>query len=426
MRLLLNFIFALTVASGGIAFAALPSSLKELNQWYSSPPTNENAAELILRGADYLSKNPNLWRSNFPWVGAAEIPELDKPIPVAVVRAMSDYLRRSEGALYFLRQAAELESSRYPVDFNAGADALLPHLTKLESVERYLWVCALQEANRGNSDKAAEPLRICFALSRSVQQEPCLVSQTVRVNVMRRSLPAMEQVLNRVALSASQLMKIEELLQKLERFDVSGVGFFRGLVGDRLIAPGFYELDTETQKSLIARILPGTNTQQAFHLRDERSEIDSDKAFADGLFVSTLKLWEKPIAGRVKAVLDETAKQSDKAKENRFVMSFVYANRISDAAKTEIRSVASLRIALTAIALERFRLTNGSYPESLEQITALPPTVIQNPCNGEPFKYERISQGYMVKFEQPELLATNAITFRVINPPPSRQKPAAR
>jgi hypothetical protein len=154
--------------------------------------------------------------------------------------------------------------------------------------------------------------------------------------------------------------------------------------------------------------------------------IDADKAFADRLFVSTLKLWQKPIEQRVKAVLDETAKQADKAKENRFVVSFVYAHRISDAAKTELRCVASLRIALTAIGLERFRLINGAYPESLEQITALSPTATLNPYDCKPFKYDRISQGYAVKFEQPELLATNAITFRVINPPPTRQKAGAR
>jgi hypothetical protein len=426
MRLLLNFIFALTVASGGVAFAALPSSLKELNQWYSNPPTNEDAAELILQGAEYLDKNTNLWRSNVPWVGAAEIPELDKPLPAAMVRAMSDYLRRSEGALYYFRQAAEMESGRYPVDFSAGANGLLPHLTKLGSVKRYLWVCALQEANRGNADKAAEPLRICFALSRSVQQEPCLVSQSVRVNLIKGSLRAMEQVFNRVALPAGQLTKIEELLQKLEHFEVSGTGFFRGLVGDRLIAPGFYDLDTESQKALIAQILPKTNTPEAFQVSGESSVIDADKAFVDGLFVSMLKLWQKPIAERIKTVLVDTAKEADKAKINRFAASFVYANRIPDLAKNEIQCVASLRIALTAIALERFRLTHGSYPESLEQITALPPSVIQNPCNGEAFKYERISQGYTVKFEQPELLATNAITFRIINPPPTRQKSAAR
>src|SRR5258705_3402007 len=117
MRLLLNFIFALTVASGGVAFAALPSSLKELNQWYSSPPTNENAAELILRGADYLDKNSNLWRSNVPWVGAAEIPELDKPLPAAVVRATSDHLRRCDGEPFYFPPGTGLEAGSYPVCF---------------------------------------------------------------------------------------------------------------------------------------------------------------------------------------------------------------------------------------------------------------------------------------------------------------------
>jgi len=141
LNLRLNLIFAVTVALCGTAFAALPSSLKELNKWYSSPPTNENAAELILRGADYLDKNANLWRSNVPWVGAAEIPELDKPLPAAVVRAMSDYLRRSEGALYYLRQAAELESGRYPVD-----------LSRNDSVEKVstIWRACVYAKNSGS------------------------------------------------------------------------------------------------------------------------------------------------------------------------------------------------------------------------------------------------------------------------------------
>src|ERR1051326_1814048 len=147
----------------------------------------------------------------------------------------------------------------------------------------------------------------------------------------------MEQVFNRVALSVGQLTRIEEVLQNLEHFDVSSAGFFRGLVGDRLIAPGLYDLDTETQKSLIAQILPETNTPEAFQFSSESSVIDADKAFADRLFVSTLKLWQKPIAERIKTVLDEIAKQVDKAKKNRYAVSFVCAGRISNTAKSEMQ-----------------------------------------------------------------------------------------
>jgi hypothetical protein len=108
-----------------------------------------------------------------------------------------------------------------------------------------------------------------------------------------------------------------------------------------------------------------------------------------------------------------------KAKEHHFAVGYICADRISYAVKAEVRSVLSLRIAETAIALERIRSESGSYPKTLEELPLTSTNITRNPFNGKPFGYERVSKGYSLECD---LYGINSkdIKFRVVNPPLQR------
>jgi hypothetical protein len=72
---------------------------------------------------------------------------------------------------------------------------------------------------------------------------------------------------------------------------------------------------------------------------------------------------------------------------------------LSKAAKKFAYAQSSTDLARTAIALERYRLANGEYPQSLP--TLAPQFIAQVPhdvINGQALKYQRVSNGQFVLY----------------------------
>ena len=64
----------------------------------------------------------------------------------------------------------------------------------------------------------------------------------------------------------------------------------------------------------------------------------------------------------------------------------------------EAEIVARLRVAQTALAIERHRLQhNGQLPERLVELSTLNHTIARDdPFDGKPLRYRRLARGYMV------------------------------
>src|SRR5436305_8437769 len=105
--------------------------------------------------------------------------------------------------------------SRYPVDYTLGLASPLTHLTKIKDVSGYLSLLALYEAIRGESSIATEALEANFGVAKSLEQEPNLLSQRVRIAVIRQAWEALEETFNRVSLTRDSLGRLRDLLTKL-------------------------------------------------------------------------------------------------------------------------------------------------------------------------------------------------------------------
>jgi hypothetical protein len=63
----------------------------------------------------------------------------------------------------------------------------------------------------------------------------------------------------------------------------------------------------------------------------------------------------------------------------------------------ELNDLARCRLTQTAIAVERFRVTHGRLPDSLNNVAPeFLPSVPQDPFDGNPLRYKRLSKGYVV------------------------------
>ena len=224
----------------------LPKTDAELNQWCPEPPAGKNAAVVFMQGT--AAKNvpkEDYYNTNLPWLGKAGSPAIDRPLSLSVSNAIKDFLSRNEAAFNFFRQAAMFKESRYPWDLTRGPDAELKHLGGIIVASKMLALHALGQADRSDGEKAAEGLMIHFALVESLESEPILVSQAVRAESVPYLLFALTQVLNRVAMPAESLNKIEERLELLEKQEAEGYGFKRGLVGARVLIRDFFDMPAE-------------------------------------------------------------------------------------------------------------------------------------------------------------------------------------
>ena len=108
----------------------LPHTLAELNAWYVEPPDGQNAAKVISEGISALHL-ANVESSAVPLLGRGKLPPLGASVPASVKSSLSGLVRANRDALQLFGQATQLELSRYPVDFNLGTEATLPHLNKM-------------------------------------------------------------------------------------------------------------------------------------------------------------------------------------------------------------------------------------------------------------------------------------------------------
>jgi hypothetical protein len=67
------------------------------------------------------------------------------------------------------------------VQWDKGFEALLPHLSKVRQVERYLCARAMLEAHDGRMDQSAHCLELGLGVARATAHEPCLISILVRI-----------------------------------------------------------------------------------------------------------------------------------------------------------------------------------------------------------------------------------------------------
>jgi hypothetical protein len=409
-----------------VAHSAVPTTLAELNEWYSQPTNGQNAADLVLRGASLVKISSKNWYSTLPWLDDTKPPDVDKPVPVSMDNAMATFLRENQNAFHYLREAADLEHSRYPIDFSKEPDLPLTHLSKVKLASCYLAICALHAASHGQASKSAEALIADFGLARSLAQEPYVISQLIRFAIIFCAREAMEQTFNRVTLPSDALYKLDELLQKLERNDSSGVGLYRGLVGNRLAEAAYFDLPLDKGDITLTNLLQMFNESEATNVTLANYPRSADKEFTENFYARILELTTNSHPERLSLIGTFSSQQMAVAKEKHYLLGYHDADGMRRAFMAEARSIASLRIARMAIALERLRAITGNYPETPGNLSLVAANLnTLDPFNGKQLEYKRNSTGYVLttsEFEMPK--GPTHISFQIVAAPPG--KPIAK
>ena len=87
-----------------------------------------------------------------------------------------------------LTEASGRPESRFWVEYNAGFEAALPHLSELKQAAHYLSLHAESARLAGDKDSALADIRMGFRLLRTSRSEPFIISHRVRIRMMEQVL----------------------------------------------------------------------------------------------------------------------------------------------------------------------------------------------------------------------------------------------
>lgn len=320
-----------------------------------------------------------------------------KLLPAAGDNAAADVLKALEkfdAPLAQLREAAARPHCRFPVHWEKGPAAQLPHLTILQSASKLLALRLSAHLALGESAAACEDFRDGLGLASAVRAEPTLVAGLVRITNLGTMLNAVWTGLAHRQWADPELRRMEVDLATLDwlkdyTFAVASErGGFNQLV-DMLI---------QHPKQLGGLVDDGDTSGRALRLYPTgwlfRSKLRVNHYFDEML--------AKTDAGGRRWF---PAKPTPSSPENiagyfprmRHLILMIAAPVFGELEKRYIQAATMTDHARLACALERFRLARGTYPETLaelapEFISAVPAEIV----NGEPYRYRRTDDGNFV------------------------------
>jgi len=375
--------------------AGLPASAAELDAWYKAVPEERNRALLLAEAAAELAPVPDLK------AGEAVTPEILAKV-AASLEANREVLRK-------VHRAAQLPDSRYPIDLTRGFAVPLPHLAAVKQLVQLLRAEALHQAHRGDAAGSVRAIQSGLAVSGSLRAEPLLISELVAVAGDTIVAGALEGVLAEITLSGADLSSLARSFAAAEERGRRSLQ--KALTGERAV--GISTFRANLQALLVLTSGPGPAGAGNGGLQDWFRHVAFQAYRASGLRERDLECYLEMMGLFVQAAQHgfpealERSAEAERIMNQRFstgfgrlaVMSRMVLPSVLSAAKKEAVCAARVRCALTALAIERFRLEkDGALPEVLDQIApAYLHAVPADPFTGGPLFYERLpGKGYRV------------------------------
>ncbi|MBW7992040.1 MAG: hypothetical protein FVQ84_18775 [Planctomycetes bacterium] len=365
-----------------------PVTLEELYNWYNIPAGVENSADVYMDAfSNYVEWDREALKA-LPIVGRAPLPARTQPLDDPNHQLVEKFLSDNKETLTLLHEAASIDHCRYPIGFIQESDQDAPWLKNLRKCARLLRLNVLIQCESKNSEKAMKSIHSTLSLAKS-SNVPLLIHRLVHIAVKATAYKNMERLLNRIQLTEEQLMKLSSWIEEVGNDE----GYKRTLIGENCIGLHSFRghvrevsdrLGSEGGLSIIFLAflrVTGLNDRDATQYIDIMQElIDAMELSADERLL----------------VFDSIQKDVDSGKRGGMLTRMLMPafGRIM---QIETRHLAHLLVTQTALTVERYRLTEGHLPESLENLVpAYMEVVPKDPFDGLNLKYRTLETGFVV------------------------------
>ena len=319
-------------------------------------------------------------------------------------RVLRAELTRTAAAIEMARRLPEFPYGRFPLKWSKDFIST-PFLHRMPA----RWVASLMmydarfRAHEGDLAGALQDVRSIIHASRAIGDEPTLQSQLIRIACDTIAVKALESSLACGRVSERQLAELQKELE----IEAETAFFLTGIRGERAgydsvlekIQQGEFSL-SEYHRFMIRTggiLIPWGMVAEltpSYYLKFVTTYLDpqSERAEVLQLMTELVEIGKLP-APEMATVMN--------AKERVWVQDKPYrSNLVFQANKyvsADVRAKAILRMAYTALAVERFHLANGRWPDKLQEIV---PGYLQSvpidPFDGAPLRMARKGSAIVV------------------------------
>jgi hypothetical protein len=391
-----------------------PLTLKELAASYAPIPDEENAAIPLM---DLWEKeDPAFWaayranRRPFPLssrINPYELPVMTtgwnrasaaRPLDAKSLAVAEKFLMDHSEHAALLHDALKRRKARFLVRFEEGPDSLIPHKDRLRFEEWFLRLESLVLMAKGDTNGAVQAVVDCYALGELLKEEPLIISQIFRVASREIADRSVEDLLNQAALSPAQIAALETANRRTADPRLVRTA----LLGERVLSVDILSSlpilaalmaqadscgDPDWKETLVIRFSQMSGLAQADHL----CLLD---VFDKAITAAALDLPEGLKAYEAAFAELETGRRPGLST----LVSRMLLPALSKSLARQATADAHHRCAETALAIERFRLSNGGrLPDTLDALT---PTflaeILNDPFDGKPLRYHQKNPGYVI------------------------------
>lgn len=351
----------------------LPTAGHEVNEFYAVEEGATDTTGLWVNAILAVkSANAGQKTGDLPIVGTGEGPV---PVPGEEWSRLDDARKLLEGMeaeFQLLRKAtAAGGQARFPVDFSAGINTLLPLTQDARGAARVLALDAYVSAHDGQGARTLEDLRGLFALSDAMQREPCLISQLVRVAIHAVGCDATARLLPHGEWSDADLEALQKSIDAA-RFQE---GIERALCGERGISLSALE-------DIPLGPFRQSNVREALRYFDRS---------LDGYTGS----WPETLQRQRELAAELNSMKANSFNRMRLAGVLMLLPAMEQGANAGARAEARQKCTVGAIAAQRYRLKHGRLPESLAELGEMLPAAagkkaaeLVDPFDGKPMRFK--------------------------------------
>lgn len=380
----------LDAAKQRVRDAGYPVTYAELDEFYALPESGENRAYLLQFAIDSIVAPSRKLEENLPISGSADLPHRSEPIPEEQVLAMRTFVLQNLDAVDAVFESFEYEECRFPIDVNVGPAMQLGHLAQIRTLARRLSIRSLLASLNGDTEAATKMLVGTIELADSLEQEPILISQLVRIAIYGIGLSAFEQAMNRADFSAEQLETMQKRLVEAEK----NRAFVNGFIGERCMWTVVERMGWDDK--LFGSGGGGFDPQDLWFDLVYRPfglmELDGVRYY--DAFEQIMAACEMPVSEQI----DAAQAISDRLARNGGVgsMTAIIMPSLARALEADVRNRAHLRTVILALAAARYKADKGEYPDTADMLVPdYLDAVPIDPCGGDPIRYRRLDHGFV-------------------------------
>jgi hypothetical protein len=374
----------------------LPTSGAELNPWYPAVPDQENCA-LVMTQAFALLQSFSDSRSN--QVAAFKLPPRGQQLTEGDRQLLEPYVDMNRPALARAREAFSLPRSRYPVDTSMGPYALLPHLPQLRRLAQISRMDMALALDSGNTTEATASVTCLLKMARTLDEEPLLISQLVRVAILRMAVVSLERRLAVDGLTAAEMTDITEAIP-----DGGETNWLtRALIGERAIGIPTFRMSSAEIARLTQGDQPFTELAVGRPLPGRQPVLMRLTGFFDRDLNFYLQAMETNITlvqqspPRSLALTNINDQLGRTALRKKFFLSAMALPSLSRVTVRQAETLAYVASAQAALAVERFRSSQARLPATLDELVPqFLRAVPSDPFDGTPLRYRRLPIGYVI------------------------------